>query len=220
MTEIAWEPWQFPNIPLYKTKLSDDIMEYLWTVIRQAEKDNVDNSNDYSYRLAGNITGSLGLKDKYDFFLDTVVGPLTNKIVSSDPKNFAPPVDVQLQEKYEAKLSMNWWVNYQYQTEFNPEHAHTGITSFVIWMKIPTRYQDQHNLPFHSNAASDFQFTYTNILGHTVEYPIHMNPEREGLMMLFPSTLHHQVYPFYNTEEPRISIAGNLLWNVIECKQD
>ena len=43
-------------------------MEYLWTVIRQAEKDNVDNSNDYSYRLAGNITGSLGLKDKYDFF--------------------------------------------------------------------------------------------------------------------------------------------------------
>ena len=65
-------------------------MEYLWTVIRQAEKDNVDNSNDYSYRLAGNITGSLGLKDKYDFFLNTVVGPLTNKIVSSDPKNFAP----------------------------------------------------------------------------------------------------------------------------------
>ena len=55
---------------------------------------------------------------------------------------------------------MNWWVNYQYQTEFNPEHAHTGITSFVIWMKIPTHYQDQHNLPFHSNAASDFQFTY------------------------------------------------------------
>ena len=97
---------------------------------------------------------------------------------------------------------------------------HDGITSFVIWMKIPTHHEEQHNLPFHSKAASDFQFTYTNILGHTVEYPIHMNPEREGLMMLFPSTLHHQVYPFYNTEEPRISIAGNLLWNVVECKQD
>ena len=220
MTEIAWEPWQFPNIPLYKTKLSDDIMEYLWTVIRQAEKDNVDNSNDYSYRLAGNITGSLGLKDKYDFFLDTVVGPLTNKIVSSDPKNFAPPVDVQLREKFEAKLSMNWWVNYQYQTEFNPEHMHDGITSFVIWMKIPTHHKEQHNLPFHSKAASDFQFTYSNILGHTVEYPIFMSPDREGMMMLFPSTLHHQVYPFYNTDEPRISIAGNLLWNVVECKQD
>ena len=115
---------------------------------------------------------------------------------------------------------MNWWVNYQYQTEFNPEHAHTGITSFVIWMKIPTRYQDQHNLPFHSNAASDFQFTYSNILGSTVEFPVFMEPEMEGVMMVFPSSLHHQVYPFYNTEEPRISIAGNLLWNMVECKQD
>ena len=116
MTDIAWEPWQFPNIPLYKTKLSDDIIKYLWTVVEQAEKDNVDNSNDYSHRLAGNITGSLGLVDKYDFFLDTVVGPLTNKIVSSDPKNFAPPVDFELRDKFEAKLSINWWVNYQYKT--------------------------------------------------------------------------------------------------------
>ena len=61
MSEIAWEPWQFPNIPLYKTKLPDDIVEYLWSVVEQAEKDNVNNSNDYSHRLAGNITGSLCL---------------------------------------------------------------------------------------------------------------------------------------------------------------
>jgi len=220
MSEIAWEPWQFPNIPLYKTKLPDDIIEYLWSAVKQAEKDNVNNSNDYSHRLAGNITGSLGLIDKDDFFLNNVTGPLTNKIVSSDPKNFAPPVDADLKDKFEAKLSMNWWVNYQYQTEFNPEHAHTGITSFVIWMKIPTRYQDQHNLPFHSKAASDFQFTYSNILGSTVEFPIYMEPEMEGVMMVFPSNLHHQVYPFYNTEEPRISISGNLLWNMVEYKQD
>ena len=117
-------------------------------------------------------------------------------------------------------MKLNWWVNYQYQTEFNPEHMHDGITSFVIWMKIPTHHKEQHNLPFHSKAASDFQFTYSNILGHTVEYPIFMSPDREGMMMLFPSTLHHQVYPFYNTDEPRISIAGNLLWNVVECKQE
>ena len=82
MSEIAWEPWQFPNIPLYKTKLPDDIVEYLWSVIEQAEKDNVNNSNDYSHRL-GNITGSLGLKDKDDFFLNNVTGLLTNKIVSN-----------------------------------------------------------------------------------------------------------------------------------------
>ena len=218
--EVLWEPFQLPNIPLHKTKLSKEIMDYLWSVIRQAETDNVEDSNDYSHRLAGNITGSLGLEDKDDYFLNEVVGPLTNRIVKEDPKNFAPPVDFSLHHKFEAKLSMNWWVNYQYQTEFNPSHAHSGITSFVIWMKIPTKSEEQHNLSFHSDAASDFQFTYNNILGHPIELPVFMDPEMEGIMMVFPSSLHHQVYPFYNTDEARISIAGNLLWNMVELKKD
>ena len=46
-----------------KLKLTDDVMDYLWSCIKQAEKDNVNNSNDYSHRLEGNISGSLGLKD-------------------------------------------------------------------------------------------------------------------------------------------------------------
>ena len=220
--EILWEPWQFPNISLYKTKLTEDVMDYLWSCIKQAEEDNVDNSNDYSYRLAGNISGSLGLKDKDNWFLDKIVGPLTNKIMKERPHVYEPPVDVDesIKHKLQPSLKLNWWVNYQYQTEFNPEHMHDGITSFVIWMKIPTHHEEQHNLPFHSKAASDFQFTYCNILGNVVEYPIYMSPDMEGTLMLFPSSLHHQVYPFYNTEEPRISIAGNLLWNVVESKQD
>ena len=220
--EVLWEPWQFPNIDLYKAKLPDDIMDYLWSCIRQAEKDNVDNSNDYSHRLAGNISGSLGLIDVDNFFRDKIVGPLTNRLMKECPSVYEPPVDVdeEIKNKLQPSFKLNWWVNYQYQTEFNPSHMHDGISSFVIWMKIPTHHEDQHKLPFHSEAASDFQFTYTNVLGHVVEHPILMSPDMEGTLMLFPSTLHHQVYPFYNTDEPRISIAGNLLWNVIECKQD
>ena len=196
-------------------------MDYLLSRIKQAEKDNVDNSNDYSHRLAGNISGSLGLKDQKDWFLNKIVGPLTNKMVKEDPKNYEPPVDRDdpIWNKIRPSLKLNWWVNYQYQTEFNPEHMHDGITSFVIWMKIPTNYEEQHKLPFNSKAASDFQFTYCNILGNVVEYPIYMSPDMEGVLMLFPSSLHHQVYPFFNTEELRISIADILLWNVIEFKQ-
>ena len=29
-------------------------------------------------------------------------------------------------------------------------------------------------------------------------------------MLFFPSNLHHQVYPFYGTEEERITISGNI----------
>ena len=221
--DIKWEPYQFPNIPLHRTKLSPDMMEYLWSCVRQAEEDNVDNSNDYSHRLAGNISGSLGLKDKDDYFLKNVIGPLTGQIIKDDPKNFAPPIEIENgihQNKFKSEFMMKWWVNYQYQTEFNPEHAHAGITSFVIWMKIPTKSEDQHNLPFHSKAASDFQFTYTNILGSVTELPIYMDPEMEGFMMVFPSTLHHQVYPFYGTDEARVSIAGNILMDMVELQQD
>ena len=37
-----------------------------------------------------------------------------------------------------------------------------------------------------------------------------MDPEVEGTMFIFPSSLTHQVYPFYNTDDERISISGNI----------
>ena len=83
MSDIAWEGFQLPNLPLYRTKLSDEWMTYLWSVVKQAEKDNVNNSNDYSYRLAGNITGSLGLKDDANKFKDEVV-ELTAEVTVND----------------------------------------------------------------------------------------------------------------------------------------
>ena len=38
-------------------------------------------------------------------------------------------------------------------------------------------------------------------------------PKFEGYMILFPARLRHCVYPFYETNEPRISIAGNLSYS-------
>ena len=87
-------------------------------------------------------------------------------------------------------------------------------------MKVPTTADEQHNLPFHSDAASDFQFTYTNILGTVTSLPVFMDPEIEGCMMVFPSTLSHQVHPFYGTDESRISIAGNVLTTMVELQKD
>ena len=49
---------------------------------------------------------------------------------------------------------------------------------------------------------------------------IEMDPEMEGCMVMFPSKLPHQVHPFYGTDEPRISIAGNLLTTMVELKKD
>ena len=130
--EVLWEPWQFPNIPLYKTKLSDDVMKYLWSCIKQAEKDNVDNSNDYSYKLAGNISGSLGLKDIDNWFLDKIVGPLTNKIIKEDPRNYEPPVDID--ESIKGKLKPSLKLN-----TLKPSHFNVSLTVFLILLSSSTR---------------------------------------------------------------------------------
>ncbi len=58
--------------------------------------------------------------------------------------------------------------------------------------------------------ASIFEFEYTDSLGGIRNYGYRLDPSREGEMLFFPAALQHTVYPFYNTEEPRISVAGNL----------
>ena len=40
-----------------------------------------------------------------------------------------------------------------------------------------------------------------------------MNPEMEGTLVFFPAKLRHAVYPFYNCDEDRISISGNIVLN-------
>ena len=37
-----------------------------------------------------------------------------------------------------------------------------------------------------------------------------MSPEAEGTMLLFPARLRHGVNPFYECDEKRVSISGNL----------
>ena len=192
-----------------ETQLDEHHIDFLWKKIKESPKKSVKDN------LIGNISQSFAIKDSSNFFYKKVLIPHIQRYRNSFGGD---PIRNYLFGNVEMCLN-GFWCNYQYQTEFNPEHMHDGITSFVIWMKIPTNYEEQHKLPFNSKAASDFQFTYCNILGNVVEYPIYMSPDMEGVLMLFPSSLHHQVYPFFNTEEPRISIAGNLLWNVVECKQ-
>ena len=112
----------------------------------------------------------------------------------------------------------NMWVNYQKQHEFNPVHDHTGIYSFVIWMKIPTDYKNQRENQIanrsNTNVISNFCFNYRTITGGNGQYVYQMSKGIEGTILLFPSQLQHTVYPFYNCEEDRISISGNIAINI------
>ena len=43
-----------------------------------------------------------------------------------------------------------------------------------------------------------------------VTQSINLTKEDEGTIIFFPSQLIHQVYPFFTSEEERVSIAGNV----------
>ena len=205
-TLIEWNQFYLPNVPLYDIKLPDFIVSRLWDYVKKSEKK-------MNYALAGNIAESLELIDEDDYFFNMILKPMSVKYISENPniRQFQSNHTTE-SELYLSKL----WVNYQYKHEFNPMHSHLGVISFVIWMKIPTKAKDQHNLPIAKNSnspsASDFSFAYTDILGNIHDYKIQQSPSDNGTMIIFPAGLNHQVYPFYECDEKRISISGNIRW--------
>jgi hypothetical protein len=207
--EIKWEQFNLPNIPIYQTKLPQDIIDRLWDYVGKAKE----NFND---SLAGNISKSLILEDEDDYFMKYVVGPIAQ--MYADHVHSVTWVQNNCTIRPKNMSLSRFWVNFQNQNEFNPVHNHSGIVSFVIWMKIPTEWQDQHALPISANSnapsASDFQFHYSDVLGNHQDYRIMMSKQQEGWILVFPAQLRHQVYPYYNCDDQRVSISGNVSWDI------
>ena len=195
------------NLGWIETKLDQKHIDYLWKRIEERKTDT------FKHSLAGNISGSYEIEDKDDYFFKEVLSPHITSYYNMN--NFSHPVRDYIMGEFEFWLQ-SFWVNYQNQGEFNPFHNHGGVYSFAIWLKIPTTWEDQCTLPFldgikkHEKKASNFEFEYTDMLGHIKTYGYHLSPEWEGVMLFFPAQLKHAVYPFYECDEPRISIAGNL----------
>ena len=205
---------QLPSPGFLTYQLTKEEMNFVWERIAKAS----DSSRDpklYNASLAGNISKSyeMGIYD-----LD-IINNIIFRLAHEYEKQFN-----SCKEAYEDHVAgkttvhialRDWWVNYQYQNEFNPIHAHSGIYSWVIWMKIPTEFEDQAKLPIaaQSNSKgkiSNFNFHYTNSLGAIIDYTLEMNKAKEGTMCFFPARLKHSVYPFFNCDEARITVAGNI----------
>jgi hypothetical protein len=110
------------------------------------------------------------------------------------------------------------WVNFQEKHEFNPVHDHTGVFSFVIWVKIPYNLKNETALSPGANSAQPlaghFSFYYTSVLGHLSHFSIPADETMENTLLIFPSKLNHSVYPFYSSEDFRISVSGNIAFQV------
>ena len=192
-----------------ETSLPKSVMSRLQNYIETAKKDD---TKTIKKDLAGNISKSLSIEDKDNWFFQSVIVPLVQQFVTSYP-TFLSSAFVPEASSVPFLLS-NFWVNFQKQHEFNPPHNHGGIWSFVIWVKIPTDFREQHALPFSASSnmpkASDFEFQYTTMLGDITGSNYALDKKSEGQMLFFPAKLLHSVYPFYECDKERVSISGNI----------
>ena len=206
MTEFV----DFPSIGYLETTVPDDLYESLTRGINQ----NLEENNLLNYGItAGHIEETYGLDigvaewEKFeDWILDRCQEYVTKYNIFRFYKCLPPePLPLQLHQL---------WFNYQKKGEYNPVHNHAGIFSFVIWVQIPYKLEDEFKhesvdrVSFKTNSL--FSFHYTNHLGRTEDFLVGVDKNYEKKMILFPAEVAHQVYPFFTSDGIRISISGNV----------
>tara|TARA_R100000152_G_C6713569_1_gene140742 strand:+ start:195 stop:851 length:657 start_codon:yes stop_codon:yes gene_type:complete len=169
----------------------------------------IDGLDSMNENLAGNITKQVELTQSYKNILERILDPvLQAHFLNYD---YIKTVDI-LDVDCPINISQAWMV-LQEKYEFNPMHNHSGVFSFVIWLKIPYSIEDEFNHPFSINSntpcAGQFSFIRANYNNDIVSEFIKTDRDLEGCAFLFPSKMNHCVYPFFTSDEYRISIAGN-----------
>lgn len=117
-------------------------------------------------------------------------------------------------KKYKLEL-LDSWINFQKAGEYNPIHNHDRDLVYVIWLQIPYNLEDEINHPSSKKSnniiASKFQFaSVNNSLSNTMNNIININKSYEGKMIIFHGQMEHCVYPFFTSDDYRISMSGNL----------
>ena len=98
------------------------------------------------------------------------------------------------------------WINYQKKHEYVPNHTHDGVYSYSIWIKST---ETDPNDEF----SGYFNFLSPSVVGTILSTPLRVDKSKEGYIVMFPSPLMHCVYPFYDSDDYRISISGNIMMN-------
>ena len=195
-----------PNIGLTNGKIPPNIYQALNKEIVDI---NNDDSNTFKMNevLAGQITKEYQItksRELLDPFLEEMGRAYQKEWYYFDEKDLNKDLKVE-----------SVWVNMQKKLEVNPLHNHDGTLSFVAWLHVPFKLEDERNMENCKNSrtvelSSTFQFVYTTALGTIANCPMFVESGWEAEIVMFPAKLLHIVYPFQTSDDYRISIAGNL----------
>jgi hypothetical protein len=193
----------FPNFGYAAAKLTEKEMESILAEVNEIQSD-FSKAKPMQEGLVGNLQHEYAIIKNRDL-LEHMARQLILGFAQSFNYKIRPDMEYTLDRP---------WVNFQRKHEFNPLHNHSGNFSFVLWVKIPYTVEEEKKYTNYvledRNVAGSFSFQYIDILGGLTPWNIPTDKSFEGTMILFPALLNHTVYPFFSSDEYRISISGNM----------
>mgnify|MGYP003112616020 CR=1 len=164
---------------------------------------------DFNKRLAGHLKQEYQLKWPEEFEVRLHQGIRSSELL----KEYIDTI--KLNNAYSYLSLTNLWVNYQAKHEFNPVHDHSGVLSFIIFLQVPYDLTAEENM-FNANISetSKLQFLTTNNLGEIIATTVPVDQSYVNKLLMFPSKLRHQVYPFFTSNEHRITVSGNFCYDI------
>jgi hypothetical protein len=192
----------------YLKHLNESQLAPIWKEVNKI-KNNFEDSIDNRSNLAGNINREFLLTDTRDH-----IEALVSRYIMEWDSSVGNIISQYQTNTHNTPFAIQTvWVNFQKKHEFNPIHNHTGAYSFVIWLDIPYTVEEEmnHSPGYASNkpAAGCFEFVYPDMNGvGSLLLPI--DKSFNGNLCIFKSNQKHLVYPFYTSEDYRITVAGNI----------
>ena len=210
--QIAMRPILALNI--MRIEFPDEIIDELNEHIDESI---IPNSESFAPGLVGQLKND-AKSAQLDFPFDTEVGKqlqtVFNQIGTTYLKHLGRDATAEVTQ---------CWTNHAYAGDYNPFHDHgvktiAGLSGF-LWLKVPQCIQDTPDVPSINNASGGVDgWTHLCWGTNTMRDLMQLRPQTEdyvkpieGVMLVFPQWLKHQVMPFFGEGERR-SIAMN--WNV------
>ena len=195
-----------PNYGILKISLDKKAVNNLYTIIIKYSPD--------SFTWEGNKIVKADInQQQFGLFDDnkTFQTNVLHKVYLAYVEKYGLPFDKTFSTHKHKLTFQRFWCNATTKGQYQALHNHDSIFSFVLWVNIPFDIDDERKLQggMHPEAG-DFIFTYSDITGRQRVKNIHQSKTDSGTMLFFPSTTHHGVYPFYSTDDVRITCSGDL----------
>ncbi len=205
----------FPNYGVLETKLEEKHIDLLYDYIRESAPN--------GYEFDGNEIVNHSKDNQWQ--LTDHYGRFTNEVLMPNVKEYmdkwGPPLSVSTTHYHQLCLN-RFWVRATTKDQYQGIHDHHSALSFVIWLKIPTDWEEEQkgDMGFAHPDATDFIFLYTDCIGKIRSYNYKLSPDCEGTMLVFPSELNHCVMPGYTQSGYRISVAGDVSFDSFAAMKD